>query len=102
MICPPGPQPLLLAAMVLPSSVKAPERMKTLPPLSGPAGVLAVRTEAVEPPLISTGPKLVTVKAEELRGSTGTSPVPATLVTWIAPAGAERLAPVGANGGGAG
>ncbi len=40
-----------------------------------------------------TGPKLVTVKAAVLRGSTGTSPAPATLATWIVPAGAERLAP---------
>ena len=49
-------------------------------------------------PLISTGPKLVTVMAAVLRGSTGTSPVPAMLVTWIVPAGAEREAPAAAIG----
>src|SRR5689334_3331213 len=87
--------------MVPASIVKAPERMKMLPP-PGPVGVLALRVEAVEPPLISSRPKLVTVGAEGLRGSTGTSPVPATLVTWIVPAGADRFAPVTAAGAGTG
>ena len=43
---------------------------------------------------MSTGPNLLTVRADVLRGSTGTSPVPAALVTWIVPAGAESVAPV--------
>ena len=41
---------------------------------------------------MSTGPKLPTVKAAALRGSTGTSPLPAALVTWIVPPGAARVA----------
>ena len=41
---------------------------------------------------MSTDPKLPTVKAGVLRGSTGTSPVPAALVTWIVPPGAARIA----------
>src|SRR5205807_2206678 len=65
------------------------------PPLPSPPGSL---TSSLEPPLMATGPKLVTVKAGVLRGSTGTSPVPAALVTWIVPAGAERVAPVIATG----
>src|SRR5438046_2490052 len=65
--------------------------MNTLPPLPTPLGSLPSR---VEPPLRLIGPKLVTVTADPLRGSTGISPVPATLVTWIVPAGAERVAPV--------
>jgi hypothetical protein len=81
--------------MVLASIVNAPERMKTLPPLSGPAGVLALR---VERPLTSTRPKLVTVKADVSRGSIGTWPVPLTAVTWIVPAGALRVPPVMATG----
>jgi hypothetical protein len=44
------------------------------------------------PPLMLTGAKLVTVKAELFVGSTGTSPVPATPVIWIVPAGAVKLA----------
>ena len=63
--------------------------MNTLPPLPRPLGSL---TSSVEPPLMPTGPKLVTVRAGVLRGSTGTSPVPATLVTWIVPAGALSVA----------
>src|SRR6266478_248288 len=39
-----------------------------------------------------TGPRRVAVKAALLTGSTGTSPAPATLVTWIVPAGAVRAA----------
>src|SRR5262245_56077270 len=69
--------------------------MNTLPPLPRFLGSL---TSSVEPPLMLTGPKLVTVRAGVLRGSTGTSPVPAALATWIVPAGAERLAPVIATG----
>src|SRR5260370_41327329 len=61
--------------------------MKTLPPLPRFWGSL---TSRVEVPLMSTGPKFVTVNPGVLRGSTGTSPVPATLVTWIVPAGAGR------------
>src|SRR5205814_7228384 len=64
--------------------------MYTLPPL---AKFVASLTSSLEPPLISTGPNLLTVRAAVLRGSTGTSPVPAALVTWIVPAGAERVAP---------
>src|SRR6266851_4535831 len=41
-----------------------------------------------------TGPKLFAVRAELLAGSTGTSPGPATLATWIVPAGADRVAPL--------
>lgn len=77
-IRPPGPKPELLAAMVLASIVKAPERMKTLPPRFGPAGVLAVSKERAA---IATGAKLVTVNAVVLVGSTDTSPVPATPAT---------------------
>ena len=33
----------------------------------------------------------MTVSAALLRGSTGTSPVPAALVTWIVPPGAVRV-----------
>ena len=51
-------------------------------------------TSSFELPLTATRPNVVTVKADVLRGSTGTSPVPATLVTWVVPAGAERAAPV--------
>src|SRR5215472_12689751 len=69
--------------------------MNTLPPLPRPLGLL---TSSVEPPLMATGPKLVTVMAGVLRASTGTSPVPATLATWIVPAGAESVAPVGEAG----
>src|SRR6266851_3098633 len=43
-------------------------------------------------PVILTGAKDVTVSAELSAGSTGTSPVPATPVTWIVPAGAVRTA----------
>src|SRR5262249_13787972 len=50
---------------------------------------------------ISTGPKLVTVEADVLRGSTGTSPIPAALVTWIVPAGALSVAPGAVIGDGA-
>src|SRR5258708_6953774 len=64
--------------------------MKTLPPLPRFLGSL---TSSVEPPLISTGPKLFTVKAAVLRGSTGTSPVQATLVTGTVPAGACSAPP---------
>src|SRR5215469_17933482 len=71
--------------------VSAPERMNTLPPLPRLTGSL---TLIVEPPVVPTGPKLVTVNAELLRGSTGTSPVPAALVTWIVPAGARWVPPV--------
>jgi hypothetical protein len=56
--------------------------MNTLPPLPRLLGSL---TLSVEPHLTSTRPKLVTVNAEVLRGSTGTSPVPAALVTWMVP-----------------
>src|SRR6266568_4769032 len=42
--------------------------------------------------LMLTGAKAVTVSAELLVGSTGTSPVPATPVTWIVPAGAVSAA----------
>src|SRR6516164_9284924 len=65
--------------------------MKTLPPLLRPLGSL---TSSLELPLMSTGPKVATVKADLLRGSTGTSPMPAALVAWIVPEGAERVAPV--------
>src|SRR5215468_7809401 len=65
--------------------------MNTLPPLPRMPGLM---TSSVEPPLMATGPKLVTVRAGTLRGSIGTSPVPATLATWIVPAGAESVAPV--------
>src|SRR5690242_43804 len=80
--------------MVLSSIVKAPERINTLPPLPGPPGVLAVRSEL----LMSTVPKLVTVRAGVVRGSTGTSPGLAALVTWIVPAGALKVPPVMATG----
>src|SRR5437588_9446953 len=63
--------------------------MKTLPPAPRPPGL---PTSSLEPPLMSTDPKLPTVRAAVLRGSTGTSPVPAALVTWIVPPGAVRLA----------
>jgi hypothetical protein len=42
--------------------------MNTLPPLARFFGSLTLR---LEPPLVSIGPKLVTVEAEVLRGSTG-------------------------------
>src|SRR5215469_7473786 len=71
--------------------VSAPERMNTLPPLPRLTGSL---TLSVDPPVTATGPKLVTVSADLLRGSTGTSPVLATLATWIVPAGALSRAPV--------
>ena len=71
--------------------LKAPERMNTLPPLRRPLGSL---TSSLEPPVMSTAPNLRTVKAGLFRGSTGTSPIAAALVTWIAPAGARRLPPV--------
>src|ERR1700730_16948696 len=64
--------------------------MYTLPPLSK---FLASLTSSLDLPLMSTGPKLLTVKADLLAGSTGTSPVPAALVTWIVPAGAESGEP---------
>ncbi len=70
--------------------VSVPDRMNTLPPAPSPPGLL---TSRVEPPLIATGPKLVTVRAAVLRGSTGTSPMPATLATWIVPAGAFSVPP---------
>src|SRR5258705_9200318 len=81
--------------MVLASMVKPPARTKTLPPLKGPLGVLADRVERA---VMATGAKLVTVKPDVLRGSTGTSPRPATLVTWIVPAGALRVPPVMVTG----
>src|SRR5262245_57209323 len=65
--------------------------MNTLPPLPRFLGSL---TLSVEPPLMSTGPNLLTIRAGVLPGSTGTSPVPAALVTWIVPAGAESVAPL--------
>src|SRR5262249_28345809 len=90
-ICPPGPEPELLARMVLASTVKAPERINTLPPLPGPLGVLAFSRERL---VIRTGARLVTVNEEVSAGLTGTSRVPATPVTWIVPAGVESVAPV--------
>src|ERR1700730_4690893 len=50
-------------------------------------------TSSLDLPLMPTAPNLLTVRADVLAGSTGTSPVPAALVTWIVPAGAESLAP---------
>src|SRR6516164_5122000 len=64
--------------------------MNTLPPLPRLVGSL---TSSVEPPLMTTGPRLVTVSPDASRGSTGTSPVAAALATWIVPAGALRVAP---------
>ncbi len=83
------------ALIWLASIVNAPERMNTLPP--GP-GLLLLLTSSVEPAVRPTGPKLVTVKAGVLRGLTGTSPAPATLATWIVPAGALIVPPVMATG----
>ena len=70
------------ALILLASIVKAPERMYTLPPLPTPLGLLTSRFEL---PLMLTAPKLVTVRACVLRGSTGTSPEPGALATWIVP-----------------
>src|SRR5229473_1408356 len=60
-----------------------------LPALPKPFGSLI---SSLLPPLTLTGAKAVTVGAELSAGSTGTSPVPATPVTWIVPAGAVRAA----------
>ena len=65
--------------------------MNTLPLAPSPLGS---PTSSVEPPVMLTGPKFVTVRAAVLCGSTGTSPVPATLAIWIVPPCAESAAPV--------
>ena len=62
--------------------------------VSGTGGALAVAIAVAGSPLMPTGPKVATVRAGVLRGSTGTSPAPAALVTWIVPAGALSVAPV--------
>src|SRR5215469_16750688 len=64
--------------------------MKTLPPLPM---VVRSLTSSDDDPLMATWPKLATVNADVLLGSTGTSPLPATLVTWIVPLGAPTKAP---------
>jgi hypothetical protein len=79
----------LSAPISLASIVNAPAWMKTLPPVPRTPGL---PTSSLEPPLRSTDPKLPTVNAGVLRGSTGISPAPAALVTWIVPPGAVRFA----------
>ena len=85
------PAPLLEALMVLASTVSAPARMSTLP-----AGALLAESWMPASSrllaVIPTGANVVTVGAELLPASTGTSPVPATPVTWIVPPGAVRVA----------
>src|SRR5207249_11008269 len=49
---------------------------------------------SVQSPAMLTLPSVAAVKAETFVGSTGTSPTPAALVTWIVPAGAVRMAPL--------
>src|SRR3954466_12023495 len=65
--------------------------MNTLPPLPRPAASL---TAIFDLPSTRTGPKLDTVDAGPLRGSTATSPTPAALVTCTVPAGAFRTPPL--------
>src|SRR5207249_3651371 len=79
------------ALTVLLSIERALALRNTLPPLPRLTGSL---TSSREWPLIDTGASLVTVRAAVLVGSTGTSPALATPVTWILPAGADRVAPL--------
>ena len=85
---PPGAAPKLLASRVLASMVRTPAWIKTLPP--GP-GTPWLATLKVEPPAIATEPKFLTVRVLAARGSTGTSPTPAALATWIVPPGAVSV-----------
>ena len=75
---PPTPLPLLSALISLALTVSVPARMTTLPPLLSLTGSL---TSSLAPPVMLTEPKRVAVSAAVFVGLTGTSPLPATLVT---------------------
>src|SRR5258708_38344264 len=88
-IWPPGPAPKLSALILALLTVSAPALTRTPPPL--PFWRVSL-ISSVLLPLIATGANLLTVRPVGLAGSAGTSPIPATPVAHIVPAGAERLA----------